>query len=237
MISIYVAPENIFEGKILIKDRADINYIKNVHRLPVESNLRVVDGEKEYITKIKDISKFEILLEVMKKSEEDNNEKTEIVAAIGLTKNPKMELVIQKLSEINIDKIIPLKMERSVIKGINKKERWERIALESLKQCMRIKKIEISNVKTMDEIEFDNFDEIYVPYEQNKKEERIFSKLDNIKEKKNILYIIGPEGGFTDNEIDYLSKKGAKLFSLGNTIYRAETAAIVVGGIIANVYK
>ena len=54
---------------------------------------------------------------------------------------------------------------------------------------------------------------------------------------KNILYIIGPEGGITTEEVLFLKEKGAIEISLGRRILRAETAAIVVGGILANIYK
>ena len=54
---------------------------------------------------------------------------------------------------------------------------------------------------------------------------------------RNILYIIGPEGGMTEEEVKFLKSVNGREVSLGKRILRAETAAIVVGGILANVYK
>jgi len=89
-------------------------------------------------------------------------------------------------------------------------------------------------VKKLTEIDYKKYDKIIFAYE-NSNESKSLSEI--IKQKdKNILYIIGPEGGITQEEVDFLKNNKAIEISLGKRILRAETAAIVVCGIIANFY-
>ena len=83
-------------------------------------------------------------------------------------------------------------------------------------------------------VDYQKYDKIIFAYE-NSGESKSLSEI--IKQKdKNILYIIGPEGGITQEEVDFLKNNKAIEISLGKRILRAETAAIVVCGIIANFY-
>lgn len=102
-----------------------------------------------------------------------------------------------------------------------------------MKQCQGVVPTVIDEIK-IDKLNFKDYDLILVPYE-NEKEifiKEIFRDL-KIKPTK-ILYIIGAEGGFEKEEINYLKENGAKIISLGKRILRAETAAIVTGGVIIN---
>ena len=153
---------------------------------------------------------------------------------MGILKNDKMNLAIQKLTEIGVNKISPLKTERVVVKINEKKEKWDVVVREALKQCRGIKFTEITPVKKLAEIDYSKYDKIIFAYE-NSDESKSLSEIIE-KEDKNILYIIGPEGGITQEEVDFLKNNKAIEISLGKRILRAETAAIVVCGIIANFY-
>ena len=199
MITSFVEKSSINGEIIEISDKLEINHMKNSFRLQLGDKLRVVDGEFEYITEIIEITKKEILCKIFEKREDGFSTKVEIHGGIGLLKNDKMELVIQKLVEIGISKIIPIEMERTVVKIKEKKDKWNTIVKESLKQCQAVKLTEIDEVK-----------------------------------KLKVLFIVGSEGGISEKEIEYLKSRGAKIVTLGKRILRAETASIVVGGILAN---
>lgn len=233
MVSVMVFPEDI-KGKIIeVKDKNDINHLKNSFRLKSGDMLRVVDGEKEYITKILSIEKKLLLAEIEKVFEDRFSSSVKIDAAIGMIKNDKMEMMIQKLTEIGINKIIPLKLNRTIIKLSGKKEKWDIVSREALKQCQGVKLVEISNPLTLKQIDYSNYDLIIVPYEKND-ELKIKDILTAKNEIKSVLYLIGSEGGFEEEEINYLFEHGAKAVTLGKRILRAETAAIVTGGILIN---
>ena len=236
MLTVIAEKENIDEnnGKILIKDKSDCNHIQNVYRLNVGHELRIIDGEYEYFTEIIQISKKEVSVKILEKKEDSYSLNVNIDVAMGILKNDKMNLAIQKLTEIGVNRIIPLKTERVVVKINEKKEKWDVVVREALKQCRGIKFTEITPVKKLAEIDYSKYDKIIFAYE-NSDESKSLSEIIE-KEDKNILYIIGPEGGITQEEVDFLKNNKAIEISLGKRILRAETAAIVVCGIIANFY-
>ena len=236
MLTVIAEKENIDEnnGKILIKEKSDCNHIQNVYRLNVGDKLRIVDGEYEYFTQIIEISKKEVVVKILEKNEDSYSLNINIDVAMGILKNDKMNLAIQKLTEIGVKSIIPLKTERVVVRINEKKEKWDTVARETLKQCRGVKFTEILPVKKLAEIDYKKYDKIIFAYENSNKSK---SLSEIIKQKdKNILYIIGPEGGITQEEVDFLKNNKAIEISLGKRILRAETAAIVVCGIIANFY-
>jgi len=235
-LTVIAEKENIDEnnGKILIKEKSDCNHIQNVYRLNIGDELRIIDGEYEYFTKIIEISKKEVAVKILEKNEDSYSLNINIDVAMGILKNDKMNLAIQKLTEIGVKSIIPLKTERVVVRINEKKEKWDTVARETLKQCRGVKFTEILPVKKLAEIDYKKYDKIIFAYE-NSNESKSLSEI--IKQKdKNILYIIGPEGGITQEEVDFLKNNKAIEISLGKRILRAETAAIVVCGIIANFY-
>ena len=236
MLTVIAEKENIDKnnGKILIKDKSDCNHIQNVYRLNVGHELRIIDGEYEYFTEITQISKKEVSVKILEKKEDSYSLNVNIDVAMGILKNDKMNLAIQKLTEIGVNKISPLKTERVVVKINEKKEKWDVVVREALKQCRGIKFTEITPVKKLAEIDYSKYDKIIFAYE-NSDESKSLSEIIE-KEDKNILYIIGPEGGITQEEVDFLKNNKAIEISLGKRILRAETAAIVVCGIIANFY-
>ena len=232
MISVFVEKENIKGNIIEIKDKKDINHLKNSFRMSVGDEIRVVDGEKEYRCEIISLEKKEILGEIKKILEDNYSTSVKVDIALGLLKNDKMDLSIQKLTEIGINKIIPMKTKRTVVKVNEKKEKWEVVSTEALKQCQGVRKVEIAEPTNIKEINYDEYDLVFLPYEGAKG-----NKITNYKDLnklKKILYLIGPEGGFDDSEVKFLSEKNVQIISLGRRILRAETAAIVAGGVILN---
>ena len=209
MLTVIAEKENIDEnnGKILIKDKSDCNHIQNVYRLNIGDELRIIDGEYEYFTKIIEISKKEVAVKILEKKEDSYSLNVNIDVAMGILKNDKMNLAIQKLTEIGVNKIIPLKTERVVVKINEKKEKWDVVVREALKQCRGIKFTEITPVKKLAEIDYSKYDKIIFAYE-NSDESKSLSEIIE-KEDKNILYIIGPEGGITQEEVDFLKNNKA----------------------------
>ena len=234
MLSIVVEKQCIKKDEIYISDKKDINHIQNVHRLNLGDSLRIVDGEYEYICKISKISKNEIILHIVDKFENKYSLDINIDAGISIIKNDKMNLIIQKLTELGVNNIIPLKTKRVVVKIHDKKEKWDDIVKESMKQCRAVKKTNILSIKKIDEIDYEKYDKVIYLYENSKSSQKITEVIKN--KDKNILYIIGPEGGFDENEVELLKDKKAYEISLGNRILRSETAAIAVASVLSHIY-
>ncbi|AVQ18429.1 MAG: 16S rRNA (uracil(1498)-N(3))-methyltransferase [Fusobacterium mortiferum] len=237
MISVIISEENILENKIIIDEKGDVNHLKNVFRVKIDEKVRAVDGEKEYLCRVAELDKKSVTLVIDEIFEDRFSTKVKIDAAIGILKNDKMDLTIQKLTEIGINKIIPLSTKRGVAKVSEKKDKWDLIVREALKQCQGVKPLIIDEVTKIEKLKLEDYDLVIVPYECE--DEYTLKNLlrKQTKELKSVLYIVGPEGGFDIEEIEYLKQKGANIVTLGKRILRAETASIVVGGVLINEFQ
>ena len=237
MISVIISEENILENKIIIDEKGDVNHLKNVFRVKIDEKVRAVDGEKEYLCRVAELDKKSVTLVIDEDFEDRFSTKVKIDAAIGILKNDKMDLTIQKLTEIGINKIIPLSTKRGVAKVSEKKDKWDLIVREALKQCQGVKPLIIDEVTKIEKLKLEDYDLVIVPYECE--DEYTLKNLlrKQTKELKSVLYIVGPEGGFDIEEIEYLKQKGANIVTLGKRILRAETASIVVGGVLINEFQ
>lgn len=147
MISVIIESKNIHLDKIIIDDKNDVNHLKNSFRVKEGETVRAVDGENEYICKVLAVEKKEITLEILETRKDESVRNTEVTAGLSIIKNDKMELAIQKLTEIGIDKIIPLETKRTIVKLSEKKDKWDVIVKEATKQCQRVRLLEIENIK------------------------------------------------------------------------------------------
>ena len=238
MISVIIESKNIHLDKIIIDDKNDVNHLKNSFRVKEGEIIRAVDGENEYICKVLVVEKKEITLEIIEIRKDDSVKNTEVTAGLSIIKNDKMELTIQKLTEIGIDKIIPLETKRTIVKLSEKKDKWDVIVKEATKQCQRVRLLEIENIKKLKDVDYSQYDLVIVPYECEEEYslKNLLRGLETVPKK--VLYLIGAEGGFDISEIEYLkSMENVRIVTLGKNILRAETASIVVGGILINEFQ
>ena len=147
-----------------------------------------------------------------------------------------MEWIIQKTTEIGINKIIPVDMQRCVVKldekdAKKKIDRWQKVAEGAAKQSKRDKIPKIENKIKLKEVEnrIKEYDIFLIAYEEEK-ENKLKEQIKNIAKKQNynIGVLVGPEGGLDIKEVEELKEKGAKAVTLGKRILRTETAPIVI---------
>lgn len=237
MVTVVVEADNVGDNYIIVNNLSDINHIKNVFRKTLGDEVRAVDGKNEYLCKIEKIDNKEIVLKIFNIYKDKFSYAIETHAGISLLKNEKMDLTIQKLTELGIKKIIPIAAKRSVVKLDKKKDKWDIIMKEALKQCQGVSPTYIEDIVKLSDIDYSFYDLIVIPYECEE-EKYLKDLLRNLKIKpKKILFIIGPEGGFDKEEIEFLISRSANIISLGKRILRAETAAIVTGGVLINEFQ
>lgn len=243
MPKFFVKENQISNNKIEIVGD-DVNHITNVLRMKQGEILKVCNQEtgENYIAEIINAQKNSVTCEIQEKLEETAESNVDITLYQGLPKFEKMELIIQKNTEVGVNAIVPVIMERTVVKldekQVSKKlERWQKIAEIAAKQSMRDKIPEIKNIikinKISDSLKNEKFDTILVAYKNEEKTmlKKELKKLENLKDKKyKIAIIIGPEGGISEREIEQLNNLGAKCVSLGRRILRTETAGIIMSG-------
>jgi 16S rRNA (uracil1498-N3)-methyltransferase len=163
--------------------------------------------------------------------------KIQITVACAIPKKSRMDEIIDKLTQLGVDRIIPLESERVIIKldkskKILRKMRWEKIALSSSQQSQRNILPMIEPIKDIKEVltQAGDFDLKLIPtlMGERKSLRKILAKA----KPKNILVLIGPEGDFTAEEVDLAIKSGCIPVSLGDLVLRVETAAIAVTSFI-----
>lgn len=237
MSKFFVKENQINNDKIHILGE-DVNHIANVLRMKKEDEVQICNQEtgENYITKIISFSKDKIECEIVKKIIETVESNVDITLFQGIPKFDKMELIIQKNTEVGVKKIVPVLMERTVVKldekTANKKiERWQKIAEVAAKQSMRDIIPEIENIVKLKDITKQDYDVVLVAYENEEKNmlKQELKKLQG-KDRYKIAIVIGPEGGISEKEIEILKNMGASFVSLGKRILRTETAGIVMSG-------
>ncbi len=231
----YCFNENIIDDTVYF-DKEESKHIGRVLRLEKGENIIVStgDGMDRYCTLIQ--VGEQAVAKVNETLKNENEPQSEIILFQSVIKNEKMDLLIQKVTELGITKIVPVITERTVVKiedskkEIKKQERWQKIVLEACKQCGRSRVPKVLPAQSFENALkiFEKCDQKIVAYEEEKTE----SIVNVIKKSKSIGYFIGAEGGITKEEHQKLKEKGAISVSLGKRILRAETAAIVTGGII-----
>ena len=239
MYKFFIEPNQIENNKAYITGE-DVNHIKNVLRCTIGEQIEICeksDKPNKYLVKIIDIDKDKIECEIIENIEINNEPQTKIHIFQGLPKAEKMELIIQKCTELGVCSFTPVEMHRSIVKINNNDEkkkidRWQKIAETAAKQSGREIIPKVNNLIDINEFVSicNKYDLVFVAYEN---ENNTFLK-DELKRfnGNSIAVLIGPEGGITEEEIDILKKTNAKIISLGKRILRTETAPIVISSII-----
>lgn len=233
MHKFFVSKDNIVGNKCTIEGD-DVKHIYKVLRLKEGEKISINNCEgKEYIGKLIDINKKEVIIDILEEVELNNESNIKVHLFQGMPKSTKMDLIAQKNTELGIMSITPIITERVVVKNdseFKKVDRWNRIALEACKQSKRSLIPTINTPIEFKEllIKIKNMDLIVVPYE-NKEGYGIKKLINDVRntEVKNIAIIIGPEGGFEEEEILKLEEIGAHIVTLGPRILRTETAGFV----------
>lgn len=220
-----------------ILSESDIHHIKRVMRCKNNDKIEIVYDTTVYLCNIDDIET--LTLSILDSYEEDREININLSVAVALVQEQKFDLILQKLTELGVSSIIPLKTERSIVridesKIEKKKNRWITICKEASEQSHRVTIPEVTNIMTMKEL-LNNKKELNLICSLNEHTKPLEEYLDN--NVKDILFVIGPEGGFSKKEEDFLIENGFQTTTLGKRVLRVETAAIYVASIINYVYK
>jgi len=221
-----------------IIDKEIINQISRILRLKSGDHFILFDNtDFEYEVEILKSDKNSFSVQLIDKikcvKENDKN----IVLYLALLKKDNFEMVVQKVTELGVKKIVPLFTQNCVVKDFsgNKKERCLSIIKEATEQCGGCKLTQLGELENFQSaiINLNNKDLNLIAHEKVGRQN--FMEVLKNNQAKNINIFIGPEGGFSELEIDLAIKAGIKPVSLGKRILRAETAAISAVALITNI--
>lgn len=236
------------EKKIAIIEGKDYHHIKDVMRMKIDDEviLCTSSNQKEYLARIENLNQ-KVVLSIISSNTNNNELNCNVTIAQGLVRKDKVEEVVRRICELGATGYVNLQMTRCNI-SLKKKEdykisRLETIVKEACEQSERGKLLQLYGYKSFKEfISFSsNFDYKFVCYEEegrmNNNSERISNSLYNYVDKlsnKDIIVLVGPEGGITENEIEILKNNGFIAIGLGKRILRTETAPLMVMSIISS---
>lgn len=229
----------------------DAEQIRKVLRLKEGEEIAVLDGQGwEYKVQLDEIKKGYATGEIKSKDFKAEDSKIKIILGQGIPKGEKMDLIIQKATELGVSEIIPLKLERCVVRikdeGADKIKRWQRIAKESSEQSLRRFIPSIKFVYNLREFcdKYENSDFKIVFYEGEKKKGlRELLTLPPLSPPYKggdkgavISVIVGPEGGLSSEEVEIANSYGFISAGLGQRILRTETVALIAISILQFLY-
>ncbi|MDE7417600.1 MAG: 16S rRNA (uracil(1498)-N(3))-methyltransferase [Lachnospiraceae bacterium] len=242
MYHFFVEPSQISDRSVIITGD-DVNHIRNVIRLKPGDEISIsngVDG-RDYRCGIEEITDTEVVCTLRFIKEDGVELPSRVYLFQGLPKGDKMEFIIQKMVELGVYEIIPVAMKRCVVKLDDKKAkaktaRWQGIAEAAAKQSKRGVIPRVREVMGYQEaLKYaENLDVKLVPYEMENLLEGAAGMagtrqvIDSLEPGQSVAVLIGPEGGFEENEIQSAIDCGMRPITLGKRILRTETAGMTV---------
>lgn len=218
----------------------DRRYLKTVLRLKEGDRLVLFDGRgSEYGARIEEWGEHNVSLTVLDRRHIHFPDR-KITLAQSLPKGSKMDFIIQKATELGVSRIVPFVSSRSVPiltkeKAAARHTRWKRISIEASKQCKRTIIPELSELSGFEDmLALPSKDSLRIILWEGETERGLKDIMQESKDggTKDCFIIVGPEGGFSRQEIDASRQEGFVTASLGRNILRTETASLVILSIL-----
>jgi len=239
----YAPPEAFSPDQKSVKlSRDETRHLRNVLRLKSGNEIYLFDGTgNEFHCRIHTIARDSAGLNVIEQVDAAQPESSlHLTLAMALVKGEKFDLVIQKATELGVTRIIPVITSRADVRiksaddAERKTTRWQRIVLEATKQCGRARLMKIGTPVTFADLmkTHDREQDLCMMFAEREGASLAEAMRDSQKQPKTVTALVGPEGGWAEDEIDQARAAGWKIVTLGGRILRAETAAIVIATLI-----
>lgn len=230
MANFYIEKTDITENIATISGE-EAQHISRVLRMKKGDEVTLCDGEGMfYEAVLSDFSDKTVTAEILSSRRAETEPQVQVTIFQGVPKNPKLETIIQKLTEIGAVRLVPVDTKRAVAKldKENKVERLRKIAREAAKQSKRgIVPEVLSPLSFKEAVKMASESDLaLIPYEEER--EMSLKKALQGKKPKTVSVMIGPEGGFDSEEIKFAKENGITSVTLGKRILRTETAPLTV---------
>jgi 16S rRNA (uracil1498-N3)-methyltransferase len=235
----FVDSGSVSSGMVNITDKEQVHHIKNVLRLKVKEAIVVCDDKgRQYGCEIEKIMPDIVVAKVKDVDlAAASSKKIYLAVACAIPKKSKIDDIIDKLTQLGVNKIIPMETERVIVRLDNKKRemrkaRWEKIALNSAKQSQRKDVPAIEPAKDLRGalLIARDFDLKLIPHLEGRR--KSLKGALSTGSPKSVIIFIGPEGDFSPEEVELAKQAGCVPVSLGELVLRVETAAVAVASFI-----
>lgn len=227
----------VLEGPVVELAGGEAHHLFNVCRLKTGDKVELFDGAGTLaMASVEKATSKSASLRVIDLEKTEKPNRPEVIIAVSLPKGERFDWLMEKCTELGVDRITPVIFERTIKQPKNPKtvERWRNIAIAAAKQCRRIFLPQIDAPMTLGAAlsalrEQHNKAEILVGSLEPKSSALIAKRFDT----KDVIAFIGPEGGITEYENAILEGCGGKFVRLVDTVLRVETAALAFAAILA----
>jgi 16S rRNA (uracil1498-N3)-methyltransferase len=231
----YYAPRDAISGTGIVLPSDESRHAIKVMRLSPGSEIQVVDGQgRWYLATIVDVRRGVVTATIVRSEDDVGEPSYELTIALGLLRNAgRFETFLEKAVELGVSRVIPLETDRTQTDRLNR-NRCERVMIAGLKQSMRSRLPSVNDIQSFEKVVGASVQGVVrlVAHEMASASDSLLASSDLIKSADRVVILIGPEGGFTDTEIELAKENGWKQVSLGESRLRTETAAIAAAGAI-----
>ncbi len=225
----FYAPQLGDQPKLVLSPE-ESRHLTTVLRAVLGDTVVIFDGRgTEATTRICGECADKVELEVLERRIESHRRPNRVTVATAVPKGERFDWLVEKATELGVDRLIPLTTSRSIVEpGSSKLERLRRTIVEASKQCRRSELMELTPLLTWRQFLAKEImpgatwmaDPTGATWHESA-----------IDTQRDLTFLIGPEGGFTPQEIEQASAAGVKPVSLGANILRIETAALLIAGL------
>ncbi len=222
---------NAFPGTTVTLANETAHHV--IHGLRLRTNEKLIlinPDEKQYLCRILRIERRSVQVEVIEEVETVTESPVHIALGISLINTSKLDTIIRHVTELGVTEIIPFEAERSQLKRFHvekRKKRWQEIVKSASQQSGRVRLPIVSDAISFEELLGKDYFDLKLISWEKEGNMSLGNIHRNFQDTNRIIVLIGPEGGFTEKEIEMTKKAGYLPFGLGPRILRCETAAIV----------
>jgi len=236
----FVSEANL-KAENVVFDSRQAHRIRNVLRMRPGERIIVLDNQGwEYDVTLTQVNRDQVLGQITEKRSASTEPQVQITLYQSLLAREKFEWVLQKCTEVGVSRFVPVITERSVVRdkktiGPGKLDRWRRIITEAAEQSRRGRIPQLNPPLALDQQAVSGLDAfdcrlIATTHQQDVSLREILRQ--DSGQTSTVAVFIGPEGGFTEQELQLCQDSGATIINLGPRILRTETAAMVATALI-----
>jgi 16S rRNA (uracil1498-N3)-methyltransferase len=223
----FYTPPSLIKGRSLSVQGEELHHLSKVLRKKVGEAIIVVDGEERaYKAVLESVSRSSAECKILQAFHRLNEPDIEVKLAFALLKNPsRVDFLVEKCTELGVREFIPMRTERTIVSKVHA-ERLQKIALSAMKQCGRSFLSPIHSLMSfLDALTYlKDCEGRFIMHERASQGSAAQQKTN--ARWRSVGVLVGPEGGFTEEEVQAARSAGFVPFSLGPRRLRSETAAI-----------